>query len=166
MISQGLIDYLSNSKPYLAVNCQLNGGNMGYNFITKYKKADFISLNDKEIRLPFQIKDPNSTEASIVKLSQQLGNAKINTTLGKRGSIYFENNNFHKFPSFTTNPLDTIGSGDAVLCLTSLLSCKNIEPELIPFFGNCIGALSTNIFANRKNIDSTELNRFIKYVIK
>ena len=166
MISPNLIQHLSNSNNFLAINCQLNGGNMGYNFITKYKRADFISLNDKEIRLPFQIKDPSGTEAAIVKLSQQLGNAKINTTLGKRGSLYFENNNFHKNPSFTTNPLDTIGSGDAVLCLTSLLARKGIEPELVPFFGNCIGALSTNVFANRRNVDATELNRFIKYVVK
>jgi len=166
LITPGIIDHLSRYKGTLAVNCQLNGGNMGYNFITKYKRADFISLNDKEIRLPLQIKDPNDTDIAIRILSEKLGNSKINTTLGKKGSVYYENGNFHRFPSFTTNPLDTIGSGDAVFCLTSLLACKGIEPELIPFYGNCMGALSTRIFANRRSIDTTELNRFIKYVVK
>ncbi|MAG02094.1 hypothetical protein CMI42_02050 [Candidatus Pacearchaeota archaeon] len=166
MITQGIIDQLSKFTGCLSINCQLNGGNMGYNFITKYNRADFVSLNDKEIRLPLQIKDPTKTESAIVELSKRLQGSRINTTLGKKGMVYYDTNNFHRFPSFTLEPLDTIGSGDAVFCLTSLLVCKGIEPELIPFFGNCMGALSTRIFANRRNIDSTELNRFVKYVVK
>ena len=130
MISKAMIDYLCNSNNYLALNCQLNGGNLGYNFITKYKRADFASLNDRELRLPFQEKsgDPKSP---LKKLSDSMNIKKINVTLGKSGSVYYHNGNFYYAPSFTKDPVDTLGSGDAVFALTSLLSYKDVDPNLV-----------------------------------
>ena len=35
-------------------NCQTNSSNNGYNFITKYKRANFITLDEPEARLSTQ----------------------------------------------------------------------------------------------------------------
>lgn len=163
IISKRLIDFLSNCRKFLAINCQLNGGNMGYNFITKYPKGDFISLNDKELRLPFQKREGDIKEA-ILQLSEKLHTDKINITLGKRGCIYYERGDFYYHPPFTKEPLDTVGSGDAVLSLTSLLTYKGIEPDLVPFLGNVIGAISTRIMGNQRSIDPTEVKKFVSYI--
>src|ERR1044071_8161034 len=36
---------------FLAVNTQVNAGNRGFNTISKYPRADFISLGEPEVRL-------------------------------------------------------------------------------------------------------------------
>ncbi|MEK6860175.1 MAG: PfkB family carbohydrate kinase [Nanoarchaeota archaeon] len=165
MITPNILDYLSKTNKFLAINCQLNAGNLGYNFITKYKRADFISLNDREIRLPFQEKT-GDVKVPILKLSKHLSLNNINITLGKEGIIYYKEGNFFYSPSFTRDPIDTIASGDAVFALTSILSYKNTDPEILPFLGNCIGGLATKIIGNRKPIDPIELRKFISYILK
>ncbi len=164
-ITPNIIEYLCKTDKFLAINCQLNAGNLGYNFITKYKRASFVSLNDREIRLPFQEKT-NDIEIPILKLSKHLNLNKINITLGKSGIIYYNGEDFFHSPSFTTEPLDTIGSGDAVFALTSALAYKNVNPEMLSFLGNCIGGLATRIIGNRNPVDPIELKKFISYIMK
>ena len=165
MISENLRKYLINCGKFLAVNCQLNGGNLGYNFITKYEKGDFVSLNDRELRLPFQEKT-GDIKIPIKKLSERLNLNRINITLGKSGSIYYQDGEYFHTPSFTKEPKDTVGSGEAVFSITSLLSYKNVNPEIIPFLGNCIGALATKIIGNQRAVDPIELNKFVSYIMK
>ncbi len=165
LITPRIVNFLANSNKFLAVNCQFNGGNLGYNFITKYPRADFVSLNDRELRIPFQEKKAE-IEIPIKKLNKALNVNKINITLGKKGNIFFNNNEFFSAPSFTKDTLDTIGSGDAVLSLTSLLAYKNINPLLISFLGNSIGGLATKIIGNRRAVDPIELRKFISYILK
>lgn len=165
MITERLIEYLAGMKKFLAINCQINSGNGGYNFITKYPRADFVSINDSELRLPFQEKS-NSVEIPIQKLRRALGVEKINITLGKSGDVYFQEGKSFYSPVLRKDPLDTIGSGDAVFALTSMLAYAGVEPKLIPFLGNSIGSLATGIVGNRRAIDPTELKKFVSYILK
>lgn len=165
MLTPKIINYLCESNKFLAVNCQLNAGNLGYNFITKYKRADFVSMNDRELRLPFQEKACD-VKIPMIKLKNQVGINKINITLGKAGMMYYDNGNFFHSPSFTKEPLDTIGSGDAVFALTSLLAFKGINPELVPFLGNCMGGLATRIIGNKRAVSPIELKKFVSYILK
>ena len=165
MITEKILNHLCSSDKFLAVNCQLNAGNLGYNFITKYKRANFVSINEREIRLPFQERDSN-IEVPLMKLSNQINLNKINITLGKKGMMYYINGSFFNSPCFTKEPLDTIGAGDAVFALTSLLAYKETEPEVLPFFGNCIGGLATRIIGNRRAVSPTELKKFVSYILK
>jgi len=165
IITPKIINYLCDSNKFLAINCQLNAGNLGYNFITKYSRADFVSMNNRELRLPFQEKT-SEIEVPILKLNKKLNLNKINITLGKSGMIYYADGNFFKCPSFTKEPIDTIGSGDAVFALTSLLAYKNLHPEILPFLGNCIGGLATRIMGNRRSVSPAELKKFVSYILK
>ena len=165
LLSENLIDFFCKNNKFLAINCQLNAGNMGYNFITKYKRADFISLNEREIRLPFQNKTKD-IQTSIIKLRNSLNLEKINITLGKAGSIYYKGDANYPVPAFTKEPLDTLGAGDAVFSLTSLLAYKNVNSEIIPFLGNCVGAITVRIIGNKKAISPIDLKKFVAYVLK
>jgi len=165
MLSPNILDYLYKSNKFIAINCQLTAGNMGYNFITKYRRADFVSLDERELRLPFQNKTSN-IEVSITRLSHHLNLDKINITLGKRGSIYYERGNYFCAPSFTKDPVDTMGAGEAVFSITSLLAYKNSYPHLLPFLGNSVGALAVKITGNQKPIEKSELKKFVAYILK
>lgn len=165
LISPKIKEYLCNLNKFLAVNCQLNAGNLGYNFITEYKRADFVSMNDRELRLPFQERI-SDVKVPILKLHEQLNINQINITLGKAGIMYYDNREFFHSPSFTKEPIDTIGSGDAVFALTSLLAYKKVNPEILPFLGNCMGGIATRIIGNRKAVSPIELKKFVSYILK
>ena len=50
LINQEIIKILSKAK-YISANIQTNAGNRGYNLFTKYKKLDFLSIDEPELRL-------------------------------------------------------------------------------------------------------------------
>ncbi len=160
MVSEKLRNYLTDSKKFISLNCQLNAGNLGYNFITNYKRANFVSINDRELRLPFQSKR-GDLETPIKKLSEHLKLDKINVTLGKRGSIYYNKGIFYNTPAFIKKPIDTIGSGDAVFALGSLLAFRDVDPHLTSFLTNSMGALATKIVGNRNPVNPDQLIRFV-----
>src|SRR5262249_15144963 len=51
LIDRSTIEALTCAAKFLAVNAQTNGGNAGYNLITKYRKADYICIDAPEARL-------------------------------------------------------------------------------------------------------------------
>ena len=50
-INDEIYKILSKKSKYLAINCQTNSANLGFNLITKYPKADFICIDEPELRL-------------------------------------------------------------------------------------------------------------------
>jgi len=151
--------------PFCAVNAQTNSANYGFNLITKYKNVDYISIDEKELRLPYRTKY-GQLEPLIERLSKDTLCKKINITLGKSGTIYYQEGSEYFVPVFSDNIVDTLGAGDAVLSITSLLAKKDVNPELIPFVGNAAGALAIKIMGNKESIDIVDLLKFINYIMK
>nr|MBC8282439.1 adenylyltransferase/cytidyltransferase family protein [Nitrospinota bacterium] len=50
-VTPEMIEPICKHSRYLAVNTQINSGNRGYHAITRYPRADFVSLNEPEARL-------------------------------------------------------------------------------------------------------------------
>jgi len=165
MITPGLIALLSGTDRFLAVNAQTNSNNYGFNYITRYTHAGYVSIDEKELRLPFG-DNYGSLEDLIVKLHGITHSDKIQITLGQSGSIYFEKGAFYRVPAFASAVKDSIGAGDAVLSVTSLLACQNSPPELIPFVGNCVGAMAVEIIGNKHPVYKDKLKKYISYFLK
>ena len=51
MFDKKMIDLISKESKFVGVNTQSNAGNMGYNTISKYPRADYICIDEPEIRL-------------------------------------------------------------------------------------------------------------------
>jgi hypothetical protein len=62
--------------------------------------------------------------------------------------------------------VDSVGAGDAVLSITSLLAKKNAPPKVIPFIGNVVGGLKVKTMGNKEPINPNDLLSFVKYVMK
>lgn len=164
-ISPGIIDFLKTSGKYLAINAQTNSNNFGFNYITKYKRADYISIDEKELRLPFG--DNYGNIKDLIRKLYDISKAEtINITLGEAGSIIYNNKKFHTTPAFATAVKDSVGAGDAVLSVTSLCAYNKVEPEIIGFIGNCVGALAVEIIGNERPVQKTDLMKFIKHFLK
>jgi rfaE bifunctional protein nucleotidyltransferase chain/domain len=165
MITPGIIQFLQSSGKFLAINAQTNSNNYGFNYITKYNNANFISIDEKELRLPFG-DNYSSVEELIRKLSSITHCNKILITLGQEGCVYFAQNNFYRAPAFATFVKDSVGAGDAVLSVTSLLAKQDTTSPLVPFIGNCVGAQAVEVIGNEHPVYKDKLKKYISYFLK
>ena len=112
LINSEIIKILHKSK-YLSANIQTNSGNRGYNLFTKYKKLDFLSIDEPELRLGLVDKESNN-EKLIKKIEKRYKNIML--TRGRDGLLFKKNKEkIVYFPALATNPRDTIGAGDTFM---------------------------------------------------
>jgi rfaE bifunctional protein nucleotidyltransferase chain/domain len=165
MLSPALIDVLQRSGKYLVVNAQTNSNNYGYNYITKYTRADYISIDEAELRLPFGAKkDP--LDGLIDRLQGITHANEVQITLGQRGSIYRKGKEQWLTPAFATHVKDSVGAGDAVLSVTALCARAGVDPAIIGLVGNCTGALAVEIIGNERPVHKKDLLKFVKHLLK
>lgn len=164
-ITPGIIKFLEGSGKYLSVNAQTNSNNYGFNYITKYNRVDYVSIDEKELRLPFG-DNYGKLENLIEKLHAITHAGKIQITLGQQGSILYEKGKFYTAPAFASSVKDSVGAGDAVLSVTSLCAFSNTPPEVLPFIGNCVGALAVEIIGNEHPVYKKDLIKFISHFLK
>jgi bifunctional ADP-heptose synthase (sugar kinase/adenylyltransferase) len=162
-INEGIRRKLEEKSKFLAVNVQSNSANMGYNYIRLYKKHNFVSMDEQELRLPlsrrFEEIDGVIKEAfALFKYDNFL------ITIGNKGSIFVNKGTTFEAPILTKSVKDTIGAGDAVFAITSLLVYLKPENELVPFIGNCVGGIAVNIMGNKEYITKDNLLNFVKKV--
>ena len=139
-----------------------------YNVITKYKKVDFISLNEPELRLAAH--DKNSEIPVLAKKIASLLNSKyLAVTLGTQGATMLTPEHKTKLleiPALSTKVVDRVGAGDTFLSLASICLAKNIKPDLALFIANCAAALGVQIVCNRESVDPIVLTKYITTLLK
>lgn len=164
-ITPNIIKFLEESGKFLCVNAQTNSNNFGFNYITRYHRADYISIDEKELRLPFG--DAYGTIESLIEQLRKISNCElIQITLGASGSVVYDHGNFVRTPAFATSVKDSVGAGDAVLSITSLLSYNKAPNAVTAFVGNCMGTLAVNILGNEHPVYKKDLTKFISHFIK
>jgi sugar/nucleoside kinase (ribokinase family) len=66
----------------------------------------------------------------------------------------------------TTSVVDRVGSGDAVLAITSAAVAAGIPADLVAFYANVIGAQKVRIMGNRASIERVATIKFIQSLLK
>jgi len=156
LINSEIIKILNKSK-YLSANIQTNSGNRGYNLFTKYKKLDFLSVDEPELRLGLVDKESDN-EMLIKKIEKKYKNIML--TRGIDG-LLFKN---HKkkiiyFPALATNPRDTIGAGDTAYSFASCFVKNSKDSNLVSFVSAIAGALKVNIIGHRSHVNLNEIHK-------
>ncbi len=165
IITPAIQKFLSNTNVFVAVNAQTNSNNYGYNYITKYRHCDYISIDENEVRLPFGDRY-GDLEDLIERLVGITECSKITITLGGKGARYYHDGTYYHAPAMATSVVDSVGAGDAVLSVGSLLAYNKCNPEIKPFIGNCVGALAVQIIGNQRPVTKVELNKMISHMLK
>lgn len=145
LLTKKLIQIICKKSKFLAVNAQINAGNRGYNLITKYKKANYYSLDLEEARRATQDKhiEPKKIPELILKLNS---GKNISLTMGSHGSISLrKNNKIIKMPSFTNVVVDTMSAGDAFFVISAMLLYLSKSLELSSFVGNLAGSITVGV---------------------
>lgn len=165
-INAEISDAISSMSSFLAINTQINSGNRGYHVVTKYKRADYISLNEPELRLTAH--DLHSDLESIAKVvAKKMSCNTISVTRGVNGvAIYNELKELIKMPAFTQKVVDRIGAGDSYLALSSLSLSFNKDAELAGFLGSIAAAMDVQIVGNKNCIEKIPFLKYITTLIK
>lgn len=166
LINENAVRAVCQKAKFLAINTQANAGNKGLNTISKYPRADYVSIGDPEVRL-----DTRKATADIRELAQELAR-KISTrsfvvTRGSAGClIYDRDHGFFHVPAFSIRVVDRVGAGDAVLGLTAPCAALGIPPQVLGFIANVVGAEACTIMGHRSFIEPSGLFRHITSLMK
>lgn len=160
------IRWLAAQPIFLAVNAQTNSANIGYNLISKYPRADYICIDEEEMRLA-----NHDRSSDICKLTgrtaKQMGCSMATVTRGSKGSLTWSaEQGCVLTPVFATEVVDSVGAGDAYLSVTSLCAKAGFGPGLTGFVGNSVGALAVRCVGNREPVEPIPLFKFITTLIK
>ncbi|MFA5156180.1 MAG: PfkB family carbohydrate kinase [Candidatus Omnitrophota bacterium] len=166
LITPKIVGILSKKAKFLAVNVQTNSANIGFNLITKFKHADYICIDEPEIRLACHDKFSNLKEL-ILKINKACACDKIIITRGHRGSLaYSKKSGFVEIPVFSKEVVDRIGAGDAFFSVTAPCAFKDVPMNIVGFIGNAAGAIKVLIVGNRSPVDPTSLYKYITTLLK
>jgi sugar/nucleoside kinase (ribokinase family) len=154
-VTPELIRKLSSEARFLAINAQTNSTNYGFNIVTKYPRADYVVVDELEARLAVHDRD-----SSIEHVIDRLDFEKIVVTLGKNGAVGYDGQ-FHYSKSVTDHVVDTMGAGDAFLCVTSPFACAGLSmPDLLRI-GNAAGAVKVGVVGHQSSVTREKLEKYL-----
>ena len=166
LITPRIVEVLCKKANFLAVNVQTNSANIGFNLITKFTRADYICIDEPELRLACHDR-VSATEKLIIKISKQLKCDRIIITRGHSGSMtYSKKEGFTEIPVFSKQIVDRIGAGDAYFAVTSPCIFKKIPMDAVGFIGNAVGATKVLIIGNRLPVEPVPLFKYIVTLLK
>ncbi|MBU0548216.1 MAG: adenylyltransferase/cytidyltransferase family protein [Candidatus Omnitrophica bacterium] len=166
LITPKIIKLLSESAKFLAVNVQTNSANLGFNLITKIHRADFICIDEPEMRLACHDKISN-LEHLIADVSKKVNCEKIIVTRGHKGSlVYSPKDGFSEIPVFSRDIVDRIGAGDAFFSIAAPCVYKDNPMQVAGFIGNAVGAMKVLIVGNRSAVEPLPLFKYITTLLK
>lgn len=161
-----LMELISSHAKSLALNVQVNGANQGFNLVTNYPNADFVCIDERELRLSTRERHAPVQEL-MRKISGQLGCHLMIATLGGEGSLSMSRDQgFHETPAFATSSVDKVGAGDAFFAYTAPCFAVGVPQDLISFIGNCVGALKVQIVGNKEQVRLPDVIRFVERLLK
>ena len=140
--------------------------NMGFHTISKYPKADYISIQEKEIRV--DRRDARGDLKPIVEsLSKDLSCPSVMVTQGNKGTLlYHQDEGFFESPSLAMKVVDRVGAGDALFALTAPCVTMGVPSSVVGLIGNLAGAQAVMTVGNSKSIDRLQLQRSVESLLK
>ena len=166
-IDNNIYEILKKKSKFLAINCQTNSANLGFNLITKYPSSDFICVDEPELRLAAS---DNVNEISSIVSKQIIKKIKcknITITMGKNGSFSYLDSKTLKTPALISDKvIDTIGAGDVFLVIASLLYSIKADQLVTNIIGNLAGALKVDILGHSKSISKSNFYAVLNHLLK
>ncbi len=151
---------------YLSVMTQINAANLGFHTISKYERADYICIQEGEIRLDHRSRQ-GDLKSLIKAMAKRLSASKVMVTRGKAGTLLYDGKDgFSSCPSFAVKVVDRIGAGDSVLAVTSLGAAAGLPADVIGFLGNLAGAQAVQIVGNACSISRVALLKSADALLK
>ena len=143
---------------YLAVNCQTNSNNHGFNIIDRrWRRANAFSLDRTELALAVGRQKFDIT-AELDRLKKGLGAEYAWITRGEVETIGLKTNEAPcRCVPLEVNVIDTIGAGDAFFSLAALAAASVVPLPMATFIAQLAGAQAVLSVGNRESIMKEKL---------
>lgn len=166
MMTERIKETLYDSAKFLSLNTQSNSANMGFNPVTSYRRADFVAIDEPELRFASHSKY-REIEALAQQIQKRLEAGFFMVSRGAAGNVLLSPEDPPaRTPVFSQRVVDRTGAGDALFAVTSPCVYRGFEPEVIGLIANCVGALAVETVCNREPIDAVKLFKFITSLLK
>jgi rfaE bifunctional protein nucleotidyltransferase chain/domain len=164
-ISPALRRALAREDVFLAVNTQANAGNGHMHTISRYERADLVSLTERELRL--DARDSHTDLRPLVcDTVKRFNSAYVAVTRGRQGAcVCTPGDSFVAIPALTASVVDSIGAGDAFFAVAALAARLGAPREIVGFLGNVAGALAVQTVGNRKAVERPEFVAYITSIL-
>lgn len=165
-LTKKLIGVITRKAKYLALNVQANSVNYGFNIVTKYPRADFVCIDNQEIRLAMHDKY-GDLDRLTKKIFNKLSASDIIITKGPKGSqSYSKKYGMIEIPALTGRIVDRVGAGDALFSIVVPCVWAHMDPIVVGFVGNVAASLKIATVGNKYPIDFIELTNYITRLLK
>ncbi|MDC0553470.1 PfkB family carbohydrate kinase [Candidatus Pseudothioglobus singularis] len=166
-ITDAMAKTISKKSKFLALNTQINSGNRGYHVVNRYDSANFISLNEPEVRLARHNKQDSIVELSKVTADLLKANF-ISVTQGPMGLYTYctKTDDSFRVPALSSNVIDRVGAGDAFLSISAICLGSGLNPEVSVFLGATAAAMDVQIIGNESTINRIDLIKYISALLK
>jgi len=165
LFSNDLISFFNSSSNFFSINTQANAGNRGYNTISKYSRADFLTMNGAELQLERRKKDLDYLQI-VPELMATMGSKGAIVTLGGDGLLIFNSHGgYEKVPAFADKIIDKVGAGDSVFAIASLLAKVDTPIKVIGFLSNLVAANEVSQLGHKKSLSQGDLRKHVKSVL-
>ena len=167
LLTPRIIALLTKNAKQLAINVQTNSANAGFNLVTKYPKADYLCVDEMELR--YATRDRFGDLKKITKSVQKDLRAKfLMTTRGSKGSLSYSSKkkSFSAAPALTSSVVDAVGAGDAFFAYTAPAFGGKLPEDITAFIGNVVGALAVQIVGNKASVEYVDVMKFITRLLK
>jgi bifunctional ADP-heptose synthase (sugar kinase/adenylyltransferase) len=153
-----LIQTIIQQAKVLAINVQVNAGNHGYSTISKYSRADFVSLSERELRL-----DARDKKTPIDDLMIRYRYGAMLVTRGAHGCKATAPGWVNcDAPAFATHAVDRVGAGDAVFAVAACCAAVGMPLDLLTFVAAVVGTIAVGIVGNAHYIERDALLQAIE----
>lgn len=142
---------------FVTAMAQVNSSNYGFNLPTKYKGADYYSVNRPEAELCLRERGL-PLEELVTRMSALLHADALSVTDGEHGAMVRIDGNDFSLPTLSTSVVDTIGCGDAYFTLSSLAAALKCPARIVALAGS-IGAAA--VAQRRGNESATSEQEFL-----
>tara|TARA_B110000008_G_scaffold263845_2_gene287588 strand:+ start:5540 stop:7117 length:1578 start_codon:yes stop_codon:yes gene_type:complete len=144
--------------PFMALNCQTNSNNYGFNLINnKYRRADSFTVDTAEMMLAAGNKSC-VIEDELKTLRTHLGAEYGWLTRGGDKTVGINDNDEScGLDALEQTVIDTVGAGDAFCALASMGAASGLSLEMSTFMGQLGGSLAVGIVGNREPIEKSKI---------
>ena len=151
-------EFVQDKAPFLAVNCQTNSNNHGFNIINRrYRRADVFTLDQTELNLAVGRREIDFGQ-ELTDLAQHLGSSYAWLTRGAHFTLGRNCvKNISSCPPLENIVVDTIGAGDAFCAVASLAATSHVPLNVATFMGQLAGAQAVKIVGNAEPISKARL---------
>jgi bifunctional ADP-heptose synthase (sugar kinase/adenylyltransferase) len=158
LMAPGVRELVQDKSPFLALNCQTNSNNHGFNIIThQYRRCDCFSLDEQEILLSCARKGVDYGK-ELEALRERMGARYGWLTRGGVETIGVDNQqNTMRLPPLEPAVTDTVGAGDAFFSVVALAAAQGLPVNLSTLLGQLAGGQAVKIVGNSHPISKHAL---------